>query len=529
MNGYFQIVKQNNMCAVKLIPPTEDGAPIQREELMEYLNFKSITYDAKTLVTMLSEHSSVVCMPTATPFRFSEGEFVKVGVSPDNMVVTVRMYAPYEGAAPMSKAEFMREFSSRGICYGLDQAGIDAFLANRQYCTSFEAAHGTPPRHGHDATIEYFFNTDPRVKPTLLEDGSVDFFHLNTINHCQKGDLLARLYPADYGEAGTNVKGEKIRPRDVRNTQLHYGHNIEISADKTEIRSMVNGHVTYADGKVFVSNVLEVANVDNAVGNIDYDGSVTVTGNVCENFEVKAKGSVEVRGVVEGARIEAGDNIIIVRGMNGMHKGELISGGNVISKFIENAKVTAKGYVESESILHSEVVAGTEVKVTGKKGFIAGGRTCATSLIEVKNLGSSMGADTVVEVGMDTTLKRTIQGLQKEIVDLNKSLGQIQPVLDGAKQKLANGIKMTTDQLMQIQKLAKLGKEQRDRLDYCTAELEKYQVATDQGTEGTIIVTGEVYPGTKICIGECSMVVKGAMKYCRFVKEAGDVKMAAIY
>ena len=529
MNGYFQVIKQNNMCAVKLFPPTEGGEPIRREELMEYLSFKNITYDAKILVSMLADLSAVAVMPTATPFRFSEGEFVKVDISPDNMLVTVRTIPPYEGAAPMSRAEFMREFSSRGIIFGLDEAAINAYLEKRPYCTTVEVAHGNPPRHGHDAFIEYFFNTDPRVKPTLLEDGSVDFFHLNTINHCQKGDLLARLTPADYGEAGTNVRGEKIRPRDVRTTQLHFGHNIEINEKKTELRSMVNGHVTYADGKVFVSNVLEVANVDNAVGNIDYDGSVTVTGNVCENFEVKAKGSVEVRGVVEGARIEAGENIIIARGMNGMHKGVLIAGGNVISKFIENAKVNAKGYVESESILHSEVVAGTDVKVTGKRGFIAGGRTCATSVIEVKNLGSSMGADTVVEVGMDTTVKRTIMELQKEIGELSKSLAQIDPVLEGARQKLANGIKMSTDQLLQVQKLAKLSKEQRERRDFCMAELDKYQVTADQSTDGSVIVTGEVYPGTKICIGDCSMVVKGAMKYCRFIKEAGDVKMAAIY
>ncbi len=528
MNGYFQIVSRNNMCAVKLIPPTDGGEPIRREELMEYLGLKSIAFDVKVMVGLLAEHSTVVEMPTATPFRFSEGEFVKVIVSPDNMTVTVRLIPPYEGALPMSKAEFMREFSARGICYGFDDFEIDRFLEHRPYCTDAVLVKGKPPRHGTDASIEYFFNTDPRIKPTLLPDGSVDFFHLNTINHCQQGDLLAKLTPADFGEAGTNVKGERIRPREVKVLQLHFGHNITLSEDKTEIRSDVNGHVTYADGKVFVSNILEVANVDNGVGNIDYDGSVVVAGNVCENFEVKAKGSVEVRGVVEGARIEAGDNIIIARGMNGMHKGVLIAGGNIISKFIENSKVEARGYVESESILHSEVIAGTEIKVTGKRGFIAGGRSVATTLVEVKTLGSAMGADTVVEVGLDTTIKHTIMSLQKEIAEINKALAQIQPILDGAKQKLSAGVKMSTEQLLQIQKLAKVSKEQHERLDLATAELEKYQISTDQSVNGTVVVNGEVYPGTKICIGDVSMVVKSAMKYCRFVKERGDVKMTAL-
>ena len=44
-----------------------------------------------------------------------------------------------------------------------------------------------------------------------------------------------------------------------------------------------------------------------------------------------------------------------------------------------------------------------------------------------------------------------------------------------------------------------------------------------------IVVTGEVFPGTKICISEVSMVVKSSCQYCRFVKVRGDVKMEAIY
>ena len=43
-----------------------------------------------------------------------------------------------------------------------------------------------------------------------------------------------------------------------------------------------------------------------------------------------------------------------------------------------------------------------------------------------------------------------------------------------------------------------------------------------------IIVTGEVFPGTKICISEVSMVVKSVCQYCRFVKVRGDVKMESI-
>jgi hypothetical protein len=140
-----------------------------------------------------------------------------------------------------------------------------------------------------------------------------------------------------------------------------------------------------------------------------------------------------------------------------------------------------------------------------------------------------MGADTIIEVGMDATVKQTVAALQKEIAELNKQLGTIKPVLEGAKQKLQQGVKMLPDQIAQIQQLAAISKKSSERLAQCMQELEQYQHVLDADTQGQVIVTGDVFPGTKICIGDVSTTVKSSMKYCRFIKEAGDVKMAAIY
>lgn len=531
MNGYFQVVNQSGKCGIKLIPPTDGGQPIRAEHLAEYISVKNLVCDFKELAKTLQSLETVTYFPTQTEFKVAENEFVNIQCSPDNMSATVRMYAPFQGGNTMSKTEFLREFSSRGICFGLDEAAIDAYLEKRPYCTDVVLANGLAPVQGKDASIEYFFNTDPRVKPTLNEDGSVDFFNLNTINHCTQGMKLAKLTPAVPGKPGSNVKGERIKPRDVKAAILKFGRNISISEDKTELYADVSGHVSLIEGKVFVSNVFEVENVNTAVGNIDYDGSVLVTGNVCENFSIKANGSIEVRGTVEGAYLEAGENIIIARGMNGMHKGVLKAGGNVISKFLENSTVSAGGYIESESIMHCNVVAGTDIKVTGKRGCISGGRACATNSIEVKNLGSEMGADTIVEVGMDTGLKTRIMDLQKRIAEINKQMATIKPVLDGAKAKLSQGIKMSSDQIMQIQKLVKVSQALSTELSNIVPEynllMDKQEL--DVENKGVVVVTGDVYPGTKICISDVSLVVKNSMKYCRFIKDAGDVKMVAIY
>ena len=50
----------------------------------------------------------------------------------------------------------------------------------------------------------------------------------------------------------------------------------------------------------------------------------------------------------------------------------------------------------------------------------------------------------------------------------------------------------------------------------------------DESSSAKVEVSGEVFAGTKICIGDVSMVVKNPMKFCKFVKQQGDVKMTAL-
>ena len=528
-NGYFQLICKNGEVKLRLVPPVEGGENIEISEVMGYLQQKSIPYDLSALNNAIQNLEEPTVIKLSDGGGHVERECCKIEVSPDNMTVTARFYAPADGGELMTKEELLNDLSHKKVVFGIDDAAIDDFFENRKYCTNIVVAKGKEPRHGSDATIEYFFNVDLKVKPTLKDDGSVDFFNLNTINHCNKDDLLARLIPEDVGEAGTNVLGEKIKPRDVHRAYLKFGKNIRLGEEGLEIYSEVNGHVTLVDDKVFVADVFEVENVDNSTGNIEYEGSIQINGNVCENFSVKAKGNVEIRGVVEGAYVEAGGDIIIARGMNGMGKGTLKAGGNIVSKFLENVKsASADGYISTESILHSTVMARSEVTVDGRRGFITGGKVCAGNTIKVKTLGSSMGADTIVEVGTDPTIKVRFQELQKSVMEINRILRSIQPIIDAGNQKIAKGIRMEPDQLKYVLSLMKLRDAKNAQLQKDSEEMNQIQVELGLMASGQIIVTGEVFPGTKIVIGDTSMVVKSSVQYCRFIREEGDVKMTGM-
>ncbi|HAF26735.1 MAG TPA: DUF342 domain-containing protein [Lachnospiraceae bacterium] len=529
MNGYFQIINNDKGTCLRLVPPTEGGEKIDISELSEYLQSKQIEVkdfpSVAKVAGSLDKESLVLLSPTKS---YSQQEMFKLIVSPDNMTAIGRFYPPSnDGEKLKGASEIFDDLKFKKVVFGYDESAIAEFLKKRNYCEDIVLAKGLQPVQGHDGYVEYFFNTELSTKPARNEDGSVDFHNLNTINHCKAGDKLATLHPEVRGTEGCTVFGEKIKPKDVKHETLRYGHNISLSEDGLSMISDINGHVALIGDKVFVSDVYEVENVGSATGNVESEGSVLVNGNVQAGYSVKAKGNVEVRGVVEGAQIEAGGDIIIAKGMNGMGKGELKAGGRVILKFAENAKIVAGQYVESDSILHSDVSAGTEVTVNGRKGFISGGTVRAGECISCKTLGSSMGADTIVEVGVDPEVKKRFAVLQKEMVELNKQLTTMEPVINNVMEKLKRGEKFAPDKLNYIKTLVATQKQQSARFEQVKAEINMLEETIKSVGRASVAVSGDVYEGTKITIGDASMVVKNSYKFCRFIKDRGDIKSVA--
>ena len=528
MNGYFQLLFDDNGSNLIIYPPSNGGAMVEPTEVMNYLNGRSIKFEMASLVNQLRDVESKKIIHLSDVRGLTESEALVINMTDDRMSAVVRFYPPSVGGSLLSEQDILNDLKKMGIISGIDMDVISSFLQNRVYCTEIEIAKGTKPVHGTDARIEYYFNTDLSAKPTLLDDGTVDFFHLNTMNHCKEGQLLAKLFKEDPGQYGQSIIGERIKPRDVKKLTLKFGRNITRSEDRTELRSEVNGHVSLVDGKVFVANVYQIENVDNSTGNIEYEGAVQVSGNVNSNFSIKAQGDVTINGVVEGAYIEAGGNITINRGNYGMNKGVLKAGGKIFSKFIEKATGIADGYIETEAVLHSRVMSKDEVIVVSHKGYITGGEVSATKAIRVKNLGSPMGADTIVEIGVDPAIKKRYEELMESIRETRKLLESIRPVIVATSEKIKQGAQLKATQVLYFKKLAQTSKQKQEQLVQEEAELEALNSVMRASTKAEIVVSGKVFPGTKIVISDVSMIVKDPMQYCRFIRSGGEVKMISM-
>ncbi len=526
-NGYFKLVSIQGGFGLKLIPPKDGGQDILLSEVVEHLDYCHVMYDFNTLKQNVESKREMI-------MSLSAGECPKVNenytisISPDKMQAVARFTSPSATGDMLTMDEFIKDLKFRRIITGIQTEAIQQFFMERRYCEDIVVAVGTPAGEGRDASIEYFFNTDQHAQPTLLEDGSVDFFNLNAICHCKKGDLLAKITPEEKGETGINICGEYINSRDVKGMKHRFGHNMSLSEDGLCLYSNVDGHVTLVDDQVFVSDLYMVENVDNSTGNIVFEGSVQINGNVKSNFSVSAKGNVVVNGVVEGAYIKADGNIIIARGMNGMGKGKLEAGGNIIAKFLESVTAEADGYIHSESVLHSQLQAGTEIEVDGKRGFITGGKVSAANKITVKNLGSEMGASTIVEVGSNLKLKEEFTELSKELVEIQKVIKSSQPIIASFAEKKAKGAKFTEDQLVYIKKLAFMVDLKKKELAEKYDLYEKMQEQLTNQGNAKVVVKGSVHPGTKIVIGDLSMVVQATNHFCKFERVQGNVKMTGL-
>lgn len=527
-NGYFRLVNDSVGFGVALYQPKDGGEEIQLGELIEYLDGHGIAYDRKKIEVLLMAEQDAVCHlgQDACPVV---PETYNLNVSEDGMLAMVRFIAPSETGNRISYDDFLKDLQFKNISYGIQTGNLQGhFQSPGLFCTDIILAKGKEPVPGVDAQIEYMFQTELHRRPTQREDGSVDYFHMTTINQCKKGDVLARIIPEKPGIDGHDIYGRAIKPRLAKPAVLKFGRNITLSEDRRTITAAVDGHVALVDDKVFVSDVYEVQNVDVSTGNLDFEGSIQINGDVSENFEVKAGGNVVINGLVEGAKIVAGGNIIIAKGMNGMSKGFLKAGGDVVVKFLENTRVVAGGYIQAEAILHSKVSSGSEVTVEGRKGLIVGGYVQAAKRITAKCIGASMGASTILEVGVNPLIKTQYSRVQKAIAENTKTVKNAEVILSNFKDKLKKGVQYNEGQLKYMKSVATLVEEKTAELEQLNVRLDKLRQMMEIQRQAEVVVNDEIFTGTTIIIGDASKTIQNSYHYCKFVREEGEIRMAPL-
>ena len=340
---------------------------------------------------------------------------------------------------------------------------------------------------------------------------------------------MATLTPADPGTPGIDVTGGTLKPKKVKQLALKHGKNIHLSEDKCEMYADVSGNVTLVDDTVFVSNQYEVpADVGASTGDIEYDGSVLVKGNVLTGYKIKATGDITVNGVVEGATLITDGKIVLKRGIQGKGQANLQAGGDVISNFIESANVICSGKIMTDAVMHSKIQAEDDIIVKGKRGLIAGGSMRTKTRIEAKTIGSTMGTMTELEVGVDPKITERYRILEKEMDSLaSEREGLLQNVML-LKKRLEMKGKLDDEKMASLKRFGDRIKEIDTQLETDSGEKEVLEEELTKKENGKIIAENIVYPGVKMTISSVSNSIKSEVQHSAFVRDGADIRIRAI-
>ena len=448
--------------------------------------------------------------------QMNESDNIIIDVSKDESEARVKLLEPEPGSEPITLDAIKQKLLQAGIKHGLDERAIQALPDEKNYNVSHVVAVATPPVDGENGKLIFHFHTDKKTaRPKEIEGGKVDYKSLDLYEPVKEGQLLVTRIPATGGEPGTTVKGRAMKQRAGKEIPLPRGKNITINADKTELYAKTSGMVEYVNGSVNVSNVYRIdGDVDLGVGNIDFDGSVHISGSVLAGHVIKATGGVVVGGVVEASEISADGNVEVKRGMQGMDRGRIVAGGSISLLYIERGTAVAGGSINVDASIHSVLEAGQSLYARGKRGSIIGGRAVAADEIVANSIGSVSNIQTEVEVGLMPQKRLRMTFLEKEIERLSgemTKLDQLNAYLVKAKEKLD---KETYD------KLYRSGVENRriyiEQTEQYTDEFNSLKSDMEHATDGKVHVLDTAYAGARITISSDTYKVNDDVQYATF-------------
>ncbi|MEZ3433165.1 MAG: FapA family protein [Lachnospiraceae bacterium] len=436
-----------------------------------------------------------------------------VFISADKMEAWLLIFPPVGQGKEADKEMLEEALAGKGITFGIEEELIAGIIdASEKYFHIFMAAKGEAAIQGKDG---YIVDLYPRVierKFEVDEHDRVDYASLNLIQNADKGDVICEAVPPTMGVTGRTVLGQKLSAKDGKAVKLPKGRNTEISEDGTKLLALQAGHVEFNNGSFQVKTVMEIdSNVDYTTGNINFLGDVHIRGDVCSGFTVRAVGDITVDGVVESGNVEAGGDLIVVKGIVGDRSSVVKAHRDIYAKYLESSIVHAKGNLHTDCILHSDVYCDGEIKVCTGKGVVIGGKLRAARGMEAKIVGSKSGSPTAVKLGGQPCAEFEKKLLIKEKEDLEKEMAKLEKQPESpSKTKRMNKIRLD----LSVNGM-KMGRFEQD-MERIKAALEK------QG--GVRLRCQIAYPGIVLSIGDEKAQLTRETSSCNARLVEGEIK-----
>lgn len=345
---------------------------------------------------------------------------VHVVLAADRMSAEV-VLEPGDATAGVEVVAVLAALADAGVRHGVCDDAVLAACAGMVAggIQQVTAALGDSAQDGEDARFELLIEEHRERAPKVNADGMIDFREQGEVPMVEVGQPLMRRIPATAGRVGRDVCGHELPPRPGTNepfSQPLVGAAVD-AADTDLLRATVRGQPVRLDNAVMVEPVFRIKEVNLASGNVHFDGTVEVEGDILPGMLVQATGDIVVQGTIEGGVLEAQGDIRVQGGV--IAHSRLSADGSVALRFVESSNIQAGlAIVIDDMALHSDLLAGAQITVGEKskqRGRLAGGMARAKMRIKVPQLGAAGAGLTRIEVGVDPELNARLAVLLSEV------------------------------------------------------------------------------------------------------------------
>lgn len=454
---------------------------------------------------------------------------LSIKISTDEMTALLTVTPP-RGGSPITEDDIRVLLDRNKIVHGIQPEVIASAIAT-QKAEQIPVALGTASIDGDETQFEGLLPEISDRRPKQRDDGTVDYRDIGLCFTVKPETLLMKKIPPTIGIAGTSVTGKVIpaKPgRDLNFAAPLVGVMLD-AEDKNYLRARIGGQPILVEHGVRVEPVINFKEVDLTTGNIEFDGTVNVAGNVVAGLSIRTSGDIFVAGMMEGASLEAGGSVKVAKGVIGRGElrndaGELNSsiarikaGSSIQARFFENAWVEAgSDIMADELVAHCEINAKGAVVVgkdRAKKGHILGGSVFAEQGIKAQVIGSASGVKGKLEAGISRSVRARLVEVRDTLIAKCAERDKLATVLGRAAQlpkEMAERARATLDK---AELTIKALQDERDAL--------QLKIATD--VNARITVGAKAFEGNTLFLGERNLTIDQERGPGKFTLAEGEI------
>jgi uncharacterized protein (DUF342 family) len=382
---------------------------------------------------------------------------LEISLDAEKMLATIELKSGY-GGKQIRNSDVVDALKENNITMGIMKESLINLVKDGEKLQGgksiyTEIAKGKVSVNGKDGSIKYLVDdpVDRVMRPKKLDNDNVDMRELGDLTFVKAGRKLAQVIPPTDGVKGFNVTGKIIDAVPGEKFSLAESDGSAfLDDDKNIIIAKIDGMPRHSENSVTVNKVLEIENIDVGSGNIRFDGSIYVKGNVCEGMELSASEDIIIGGVVESATITSGGDITIAHGIigrqvsenDGLENGTVLQAkGNIGAQFVQYADIFSQKKIKVEQyISHCQIIVEGDLWVGNLTGEKADGKIFSSFIqsggsVYVGTIGSPCGAITNLNFNYwaDSTEElrlSTVEKTQKIIRRLPRIYKLLQKAID---------------------------------------------------------------------------------------------------